>query len=161
MSNTQKITPFLWFKNEAEEAVNFYVSLFEDAKILTTTRYGKDGPGPDDAVMVVNFELFGQEFVALNGNAQVPFNESVSFYVKCPTQQEIDRYWDGILSAGGQTLACGWIKDKFGVSWQITPPILPEMLQDKDPEKVGRVMKAMMQMIKIDIQKIKDAYDGK
>lgn len=160
-AQNQKIAPFFWFKNEAEEAVNFYVSLFRQAKVISTTRYGKEGPGPDDAVMVMNFELFGQEFVALNGNEQSTFNESVSFYVKCDTQQEIDQYWDGILNAGGQTLACGWIKDKFGVCWQITPPILPEMLQDKDREKAGRVMQAMMQMIKIDIQKIKDAYDGK
>lgn len=157
----QKIAPFLWFKDQAEEAVNFYISLFKDGKIISTTRYGKNGPGPEDAVMVMNFELLGQEFVALNGNSQCTFNESVSFYVKCETQQEIDQYWDGILNGGGQTLACGWIKDKFGVSWQITPPILPEMIQDKDPEKAARVMQAMMQMIKIDIQKLKDAYDGK
>lgn len=159
--NSQKISPFLWFENQAEEAVNFYISLFKDGKIVTTTRYGKEGPGPDDAVMVMSFELFGQEFTALNGNTQSTFNDSVSFYVKCDTQQEIDRYWDRILETGGQTLACGWIRDKFGVSWQITPPILTEMLNDKDPEKAGRVMQAMMQMIKIDIQKIKDAYDGK
>jgi len=160
MSN-QKIAPFLWFENEAEEAVNFYLSLFQDAKILSTTRYGKEGPGPDDAVMVMSFELFGQEFVALNGNTQNKFNESVSFYVKCHTQEEIDQYWDGILNAGGQTLACGWIKDKFGVSWQITPPMLTKMIADPDKEKAGRVMQAMMKMIKIDIQKIQDAYDGK
>jgi predicted 3-demethylubiquinone-9 3-methyltransferase (glyoxalase superfamily) len=160
MSN-QKIAPFLWFKNQAEEAVNHYLSVFKNGKIISITRNGKNGPGPENEVMVVNFELFGQEFVALNGNTQSQFNESVSFYVKCPTQEEIDRYWDAILEAGGQTLACGWIKDKFGVSWQITPPILPEMINDKDPEKAGRVMQAMMQMIKIDIQKIKDAYDGK
>ncbi|SCY67194.1 VOC family protein [Flavobacterium caeni] len=159
--DTQKIAPFLWFENQAEQAVNFYVSLFKDAKITDTTRYGKGAPGPEGEVMVMGFELFGQEFVALNGNTQCKFNDSVSFYVKCHTQQEIDQYWDGILAAGGQTLACGWIRDQYGVAWQITPPMLPEMLQDKDPEKAARVMQAMMQMIKIDIQKIQDAYDGK
>lgn len=160
-TQNQKIAPFLWFKTEAEEAVNFYLSLFKQGKIITTTRYGKEGPGPEGKVMVMYFELFGQEFVALNGNGQCTFNESVSFYVKCDTQQEIDQYWDGILNTGGQALACGWIKDKFGVSWQITPPQLVEMINDKDPEKAGRAMNAMRQMIKIDLQKIKDAYDGK
>lgn len=159
-TDNQKIAPFLWFKDQAEEAVHFYISTFKDAKIISTTRYGKDGPGPDDAVMVMNFELFGQEFVALNGNTQSTFNDSVSFYVKCETQQEIDTYWDAIEKEG-QPLACGWIRDKFGVAWQITPPMLPEMLQDKDSQKASRVMQAMMQMIKIDIQKLKDAYDGK
>src|SRR4051812_15946502 len=104
----QKVVPFLWFENQAEEAVNFYVDLFKDGKILSTTRYGKDGPGPENDVMVMSFELFGQEFTALNGNTQSKFNDSVSFYVKCNTQQEIDEYWDGILNAGGETLACGW-----------------------------------------------------
>ena len=160
-THNQKIAPFLWFKNEAEEAVNFYVSLFRDAKVISVTRYGKEGPGPDDAVMVMTFELFRQEFVALNGNQDSSFNNSVSFYVKCDTQDEIDQYWDGILNHGGKTLACGWITDKYGVAWQITPPLLGKMLQDPDKEKAGRVMQAMMQMIKIDIQKIKDAYDGK
>lgn len=159
-TTNQKIAPFLWFENQAEEAVNFYISTFKEGKITNMTRYGKDGPGPDDAVMVMSFELFGQEFVALNGNTQCTFNDSVSFYVKCETQQEIDAYWNAIEKEG-QPLACGWIRDKFGVAWQITPPMLPEMLQDKDPEKAGRVMQAMMQMIKIDIQKIQDAYDGK
>lgn len=157
--NTQKIVPFLWFQNQAEEAVNFYLSLFKDARITSTTRYGKEGPGPENGVMVINFELEGQEFVALNGNPEFKFSESTSFYVKCETQEEIDHYWNHLLE-GGQPMACGWIKDKFGLAWQITPTLLPEMIQDKDPEKAGRVMQAMMKMIKIDIQKIKDAYEG-
>lgn len=156
----QKIVPFLWFENQAEEAVNYYLSIFKDGKVTSVKRNGKDGPGPENDVMVMSFELFGQEFTALNGNQQCQFNESVSFYVKCKNQEEVDLYWDAIEKEG-KPLACGWIKDKFGVSWQITPTILVEMIQDKDPEKASRVMQAMMQMVKIDIQKIQDAYDGK
>ena len=158
--NNQKIVPFLWFQNQAEEAVNFYLSFFKNAKIISTTPYGTEGPGPENAVMVINFELEGQEFVAFNGNPEFKFTESTSFCVKCETQEEIDHYWTRILD-GGQPMACGWIKDKFGLSWQITPTLLPEMLQDKNPEKAGRVMQEMMKMIKIDIQKIKDAYEGR
>ncbi|HMI07802.1 MAG TPA: VOC family protein [Flavobacterium sp.] len=156
-----KIVPFLWFENQAEEAVNFYVSIFKDAKITSESRYGKGSPMPEGTVMVMSFELFGQEFNALNTGMAKEFNEGVSFYVKCEDQPEIDYYWDKLLEGGGQTQACGWLKDKFGLSWQITPPLLGKLLSDPDKEKAGRVMQAMMQMIKIDIQKIKDAYDGK
>lgn len=157
----QKIVPFLWFDMQAEEAVNFYVSIFKEAKITSETRYGKGGPMPEGTVMVMEFELFGQTFNALNAGPAYNFNESISFYVKCYDQQEIDYYWSKLLEGGGQTQACGWLKDKYGPSWQITPPILGEMMQDKDPEKAGRVMQAMMKMVKIDIQQLHEAYNGK
>jgi len=156
----QKITPFLWFDNQAEEAAKFYTSIFKNSKIKSISRYGDAGPGPKGQVMVVAFELAGQEFLALNGGPQFKFTEAVSMMVNCETQEEVDYYWDK-LSAGGQIIECGWLKDKYGFPWQVTPVILNEMLQDKDPAKSQRVMKAMLQMKKIDIPTLKKSYDGK
>jgi len=155
----QKIVPFLWFDNQAEEAVNFYVSVFADSRITGVTRYGKDGPGPEGSVMTMGFILNGQEFAALNGGPIFKFTEAVSFYVKCETQEEIDEKW-ATLSEGGQEQPCGWLKDRFGLSWQIVPPLLIEMLQDKDPKKAQSVGQALMQMKKIDIAKLKAAYEA-
>jgi predicted 3-demethylubiquinone-9 3-methyltransferase (glyoxalase superfamily) len=155
----QKITPFLWFDANAEEAVAFYTSVFKDSKVLATARYGEAGPGPKGSVMTMKFVLNGQEFIALNAGPHFQFNEAVSFVVDCETQQEVDYYWSK-LTAGGKEVQCGWLKDKFGLSWQITPTILPQLLQDKDPQKANRVMQAMMKMIKIDIEGLKRAYKG-
>jgi predicted 3-demethylubiquinone-9 3-methyltransferase (glyoxalase superfamily) len=156
----QKITPFLWFDNQAEEAMNLYVSIFKNSKVLGVTRYGDAGPGPKGSVMTAEFQLEGQEFVALNGGPHFKFTEAVSFVVNCQSQEEVDYFWEK-LSEGGAESQCGWLKDKFGLSWQVVPTVLIEMLQDKDPEKSQRVMKAMLQMEKIDIKKLKEAYDGK
>ena len=155
----QKITPFLWFDNQAEEAVNFYVSIFKNSKVGEISRYGDAGPGPKGSVMVVTFQLNGQEFMALNGGPQYKFTEAISFFVNCETQDEVDELWEK-LSVGGQEIQCGWLKDKYGLCWQIIPTILTQMLSDKDPQKSQRVMKAMMQMIKIDIKGLQKAYDG-
>lgn len=155
----QRITPFLWFDNNAEEAMNFYVSVFKNSRVNRVTRYGEAGPGPAGSVMTVEFELDGQEFVGLNGGPHFQFTEAVSFTVKCETQEEIDYYWDK-LSEGGQKSRCGWLKDKFGLSWQVEPRILGDLMADKDPEKAKRVMEAMLKMDKIDIEPIKRAYEG-
>ena len=157
---SQKITPFLWFDNNAEEAVNFYTSIFKDSKILKTSRYGDAGPGPKGTVMVVNFELNGQEFIALNGGPHFKFNESISFVINCKTQEEVDNYWEGLLAGGGKESQCGWLKDKFGLSWQIVPTAFFKLVGDSDPEKAGRVMQAMLGMIKFDVAKLQEAYDG-
>lgn len=157
----QKIVTFLWLKDQAEEAANLYVSIFKNSKITSTVRYGDAGPGPKGGVMLVNFTLEGQEYVALNGNPQFPFNHSVSLYVKCESQQEVDTLWEKLLAGGGKEVACGWLTDKFGLSWQIVPQKMIELLQDKDPAKSQRVMKAMMTMVKLDIKALQDAYDGK
>ena len=158
----QKITPFLWFDDKAEEAVNFYVSVFKNSKIGSITRYGEEGAEvsgrPKGTVMTVAFQLDGQEFVALNGGPHFKFSEAISFFVNCETQQEVDELWEK-LSEGGEKSRCGWLKDKYGLSWQIVPTVLVEMLQDKDPEKSKRVMEAMLQMDKIDIKTIKQAYE--
>jgi predicted 3-demethylubiquinone-9 3-methyltransferase (glyoxalase superfamily) len=156
----QKITPFLWFDNNAEEAVNFYISVFKNSKVLSTTRFGEAGPGPAGTVLTVAFQLEGQEFVALNGGPQFKFTEAISLSVNCETQQAIDEMWEK-LSEGGEESQCGWLKDKYGLSWQVTPSILVEMLQDKDPEKAKRVMEAMLQMVKIDIKKLEQAYEDR
>jgi len=153
----QKITPFLWFDGKAEEAMNFYSSIFKNSKIGRITRYGDAGPGPKGAVMSGTFQLDGQEFMALNGGPQFKFTEAISFFVNCETQEEVDELWEK-LSAGGQKSRCGWLKDKYGLSWQIIPSALGEMLGDKDPEKSRRVMKAMLQMDKIDIKGLEQAY---
>jgi predicted 3-demethylubiquinone-9 3-methyltransferase (glyoxalase superfamily) len=155
----QKIAPFLWFDNNAEEAANFYTSIFKNSKILNVSRYGDAGPGPKGSVMVVDFQIEGQEFIALNGGPNFKFTEAVSFMVNCDTQEEVDEFWEK-LSAGGEKSQCGWLKDKYGLSWQITPKILGRLMADKDPEKSKRVMEAMMQMSKIDIAKLKQAYAG-
>ena len=156
----QKITPFLWFDGQAEEAMNFYTSVFRNSKIGRVTRYGAAGPGPKGTVMSATFQLDGQEFMALNGGPQFKFTEAISLFVNCETQEEVDELWEK-LSAGGRKDRCGWLKDKFGLSWQIIPRALGEMLGDKDPEKSKRVMQAMLQMDKIDIKTLKQAYDGK
>jgi len=153
-----KITPFLWFDNQAEEAANFYVSIFKNSKIVAATRYGEAGPGPQGSVMTVVFQLDGQEFIALNGGPQFKFTEAISFSVDCKTQQEVDEYWEK-LTAGGEEGPCGWLKDKYGLSWQINPTILGELLQDKDAAKARRVMETMLKMKKIDISLLKQAYE--
>jgi len=154
----QKITPFLWFDDKAEEAMNFYFSIFKNSKVLKVTRYGEAGPGPKGTVMSATFQLEGQTFYALNGGPLFSFTPAISFFVNCETQQEVDDLWEK-LSAGGKKERCGWLKDKYGLSWQVIPTALGEMLGDKDPQKAGRVMQAMMQMGKIDIQGLKQAYD--
>jgi predicted 3-demethylubiquinone-9 3-methyltransferase (glyoxalase superfamily) len=153
----QKITPFLWFDGKAEEAMRFYVSIFKNSKVGAVTRYGDAGPGPKGTVMVVTFQLDGQEFIALNGGPQFTFSPAISFVVNCETQEEVDAFWEK-LSEGGEKLQCGWLRDKYGLSWQIVPTVLGEMMQDKDAEKSQRVMKAMLQMTKLDIKRLKQAY---
>ena len=153
----QKITPFLWFKDQAEEAMNFYVSIFKNSKPVSISRYGDAGPGPKGSVMVAKFQLDGQEFLALNGGPTFTFSPAISFVVNCKTQEEVDEYWEK-LSAGGATNQCGWLTDKYGLSWQIVPTILGELVGDKDPEKSNRVMQAMLTMTKIDIETLKRAY---
>ncbi|MCI0625834.1 MAG: VOC family protein [Acidobacteria bacterium] len=153
----QKITPFLWFDTQAEEAANFYVSIFKNSKIVTITRYGEAGPGPKGTIMTATFQLDGQEFIALNAGPQFKFTEAISFSVDCKTQQEADQFWEK-LSGGGEEGPCGWLKDKYGLSWQIIPTILGEMLNDPDPQKSKRVMEAMLKMKKIDIETLKQAY---
>ncbi len=155
---TQKIAPFLWFDDRAEEAANFYVSIFENSRVLNVSHYSEAGPRPAGTVMSVTFQLDGQEFMALNGGPEFTFSPAISFYVHCDTQEEVDRLWDR-LTAGGQIVQCGWLTDKFGVSWQIVPDILGELLSDPDPEKSRRVVEAMLQMKKLDIQALKDAYE--
>ena len=154
----QKIAPFLWFDNQAEEAANFYTSIFKNSRIVNVARYGDAGPGPKGSVMVVNFELEGQEFVALNGGPQFKFTEAISFVVHCETQEEVDSYWSK-LTKGGNESQCGWLKDKYGLSWQITPNILPKLLSDPNRQKANRVMQAMLPMKKIDIKKLKEAAE--
>ena len=155
----QKITPFLWFDNNAEEAMNFYVSIFKNSKVLTVSRYGEAGPGPSGTVMTAEFELEGQEFVALNGGPRFRFTEAISFVVNCETQEEVDYFWEK-LSEGGQKSRCGWLKDKFGLWWQVVPTILAELMNDKDPEKSKRVMQSMLTMDKIEIEPLKRAHEG-
>ncbi len=154
----QKIAPFLWFDGKAEEAMNFYASIFKNSKIDTITRYGEEGPGPKGTVMSATFQLEGQEFMALNGGPLFTFSPAISFFVNCETQQEVDELWEK-LSEGGEKQRCGWLKDKYGMSWQIIPTALGQMLQDKDAQKSRRVMKAMLQMGKIDIAGLKLAYE--
>jgi len=159
MASKQKITTFLWFDNNAEAAMEFYTAIFKHAKILSVSRYGEAGPGPKGTVMVGAFELEGQRFLALNGGPRFKFTEAISLVIDCETQAEIDYYWDK-LSAGGQTQACGWLKDKFGLSWQVVPSVLSELIADKDPQKSKRVMDAMLQMVKFDIARLQAAHAG-
>jgi predicted 3-demethylubiquinone-9 3-methyltransferase (glyoxalase superfamily) len=154
----QKIVPFLWFDGKAEEAMNFYVSIFKNSKIGEVTRYGKAGPGQEGTVISATFQLEGQEFYALNGGPQFTFTPAISLFVNCETQQEVDELWKK-LSEGGEIQQCGWLRDKYGLSWQIIPTILGKLLRDKDPAKAQRVMQAMLQMRKIDIARLKQAYD--
>jgi predicted 3-demethylubiquinone-9 3-methyltransferase (glyoxalase superfamily) len=155
----QKISPFLWFDGKAEEAMNFYVSIFKNSKIGRVTRYGDGGPGPKGSVMSASFQLEGQGFLALNGGPQFTFTPAISFFVNCETQQEVDELWDK-LSEGGKKERCGWLKDKYGLSWQIIPSALSKLLGDADPVKAKRVMMAMLQMDKIDIAGLQRAYNG-
>jgi len=161
----QKITPFLWFDHQAEEAAKFYTSVFKNSKIGRILRYdeasAKAAGGPVGSVLTIEFEIEGQKFTALNGGPEFKFNEAISFVVNCDTQKEVDYFWEKLTADGGQESHCGWLKDKFGVSWQIVPTVLIEMLQDKDEAKTERVMKAMLQMHKLDIKTLKDAYAGK
>ena len=161
----QKITPFLWFDDQAEEAAKFYTSIFKNSKVGKITRYGesaeKPAGRPAGSVMTVEFEIAGQKFTALNGGPVFKFNESISFVVNCETQEDVDYFWEKLTADGGQESQCGWLRDKFGVSWQVVPTVLIEMLHDKDPERSERVMKEMLQMQKIDIKKLNDAYAGK
>jgi predicted 3-demethylubiquinone-9 3-methyltransferase (glyoxalase superfamily) len=155
----QKITPFLWFDGRAEEAMNFYTSIFKNSKVSNVVRFGEAGPGPKGSVMTASFQIEGQNFVALNGGPQFKFTPAVSFLVYCETQEEVDEYWDKLV-AGGKPSQCGWLEDKFGLSWQIVPTVLLTMLGDKEhPEKSKRVMQAMLQMIKLDIAGLKQAYE--
>jgi len=154
----QKITPFLWFDHQAEEAMNFYISIFKNSKVVSIARYGEAGPGPKGSVMTAAFQLDGQDFVALNGGPQFTFSPAISFVVNCKTQEEVDEFWEK-LSDGGKENQCGWLDDKFGVSWQIVPSVLGQLLSDADPVKSGRVMQAMLQMTKIDIAGLKRAFE--
>ncbi len=154
---TQKITPFLWFDNQAEEAALFYTSVFRNSRIVSVARYGDAGPGPEGSVMLVSFELEGQKFTALNGGPAFKFNEAISFVVHCETQQEVDEVW-AKLTAGGKEIECGWLKDQYGLAWQIVPERFFEMMQDQDPARKERVMKAMMKMKKFDVAALEEAY---
>ena len=156
----QKITPFLWFDHQAEEAAKFYVSVFKKSKMGRVARYGDAGPGPKGSVMTAGFQIEGQEFTALNGGPQFKFTEAVSFVVSCKTQDEVDYYWDKLLAGGGKVQACGWLKDKFGLCWQIVPDVLIELVSGSDPAKAQRVMQAMMQMKKLDIEGLQRAAKG-
>jgi predicted 3-demethylubiquinone-9 3-methyltransferase (glyoxalase superfamily) len=163
----QKVTPFLWFKDNAEDAVKFYTSIFKNSKIGRILRYSEEvakvsqSGQPAGSVLTIEFEIEGQKFVALNGGPEFQFNESISFVVNCETQKEVDYFWEKLTADGGEESQCGWLRDKFGVSWQVTPTALIDMLHDKDTKKSERVMKAMLQMQKIDIEKLKAAYRGK
>jgi len=161
-----KITPFLWFDHQAEEAANFYTSIFKNSKVGKILRYGEEAAKvsqsgrPVGSVLTIEFEIEGQKFTALNGGPAFTFNESISFVVNCDTQEEVDYFWEKLTADGGQESQCGWLKDKFGVSWQIVPSVLIEMLHDKDSEKSERAMKAMLQMQRIDIKTLREAYGG-
>ncbi|MGH9559204.1 MAG: VOC family protein [Bryobacteraceae bacterium] len=154
----RKITPFLWFDHQSQEAAEFYVSVFKNSKITGIAHYGEAGPGPKGSVMTVAFELEGHEFIALNGGPHFKFTEAISFVVNCETQREIDEFWQKLTADGGQEVQCGWLKDKFGLSWQIVPAVLGQMMQDKDPERSGRVAKALYQMKKLDLAALEEAY---
>ena len=155
----QKITTFLWFNHQAEEAANFYVSLFQNSKIDSISRYGDAGPGPKGSVMTVNFQLEGQKFIALNGGPHFSFTPAISLFVNCESQQEVDRLWDE-LSEGGRKDRCGWLQDRYGLSWQIIPAALMQLMSDPDKQKAGRVMKAMLAMDKIDVEKLEAAAEA-
>ena len=155
----QKISTCLWFENQAEDAMNFYTAIFPNSKTGKVSRYGDSGPGPKGSVMTASFELEGRDFMALNGGPVFKFSPAISFVVNCGTQDEVDHYWDKLLE-GGTPQQCGWLTDKFGVSWQIVPTLLGELMADKDPQKAQRVAQAMMKMIKLDIKALKQAYEG-
>lgn len=155
-----KLTPFLWFDDQAEEAVDFYMSVFPNSRVHQVTPYGESGPGRAGSVMTISFELDGNEFVALNGGPDhYGFDESVSFVIDCATQDDVDHYWDALVD-GGEAIACGWLKDRYGLRWQVVPAELPSVLGDPDPERAGRATRAMLGMTKLDIRAMKDAADG-
>ena len=160
-NNFQKITPCLWFDKQAEDAVKFYTSVFKDSKILRTSHYGEGMPGPAGTVMTISFLLQGQEFTALNGGPDFKFNEAVSLVVKCETQEEIDMFWEKLSADGGQKVECGWLKDKFGLSWQVVPAALDKMVSDSDPERSQKVMQELLRMKKLDIKTLEQAYNEK
>lgn len=155
----KKITPCLWFDHQAEEAMNFYVSIFKHAKVGEIRRYGEAGPGPKGSVMTASFQLEGQDFVALNGGPHYHFTPAISLFVDCQDQEEVDELWSKLVAGGGKEIQCGWLQDKYGLSWQIVPKVLGEMLQDKDEKKASRVMQAMLQMVKLDIATLQRAYE--
>ncbi|WP_027501959.1 VOC family protein [Rhodococcus sp. UNC363MFTsu5.1] len=155
-----QINPSLWFDDQAEEAAKYYVSIFKNSKILTVSRYPAGAPGPEGSVMTVDFELNGQQFNAINGGPQFTFTEAISLLVNCDSQEEVDEYWDKLTSDGGQEVQCGWLKDKYGLSWQIVPPGFEEMMVAGDPEKAQRAMQAMLQMKKLDVNELRRAYEG-
>lgn len=161
----QKITPFLWFDNQAEEAAAFYTSVFKDSEIGAKANYDEASSEvsgqPKGSVMVADFEIAGQKFIALNGGPQFKFTEAVSFVIDCKDQDEVDYYWSRLTADGGQESQCGWLKDKFGLSWQVTPTVMSDLIGGPDPERAKRAMEAMLKMKKLDIQKLQDAYDGK
>ncbi len=161
MPAQQKIVTSLWFKDKAEEAMRHYTSIFKDAKLLSESRWGEGGPMPKGTLMAANFQLAGQEFMVLNSAPEDNFTEAISLLVNCDTQAEVDELWNKLTAGGGQPGQCGWLKDKYGVSWQIVPTVLPKLLGDKDPAKARRVAEAMMQMTKLDIQRLQAAYDQK
>lgn len=155
-----KITPFLWYDTQAEEAANYYVSVFKNSKVKAVSRYGDAGPGPKGSVLTVSFDLNGQDFIALNAGPKYKFTPAVSFVVNCESQEEVDYYWDKLLAGGGRPDMCGWLTDRFGLSWQVVPTVLGKLMADKDPRKSERVMKAMLQMQKMDIEKLESASKG-
>jgi predicted 3-demethylubiquinone-9 3-methyltransferase (glyoxalase superfamily) len=157
----QKITPFLWFDNQAEEALNFYASVFKNTKIGQVNRMGDGGPSGKDQILTGSITIEGQEFMVMNAGPHFKFNESISFFINCETQQEVDYFWEKLSSEGGQKSRCGWLKDKFGLSWQVVPDTLMKLMGDKDRQKAGRVMQKMMTMDKLVIKELQDAYDGK
>ncbi|HWM55890.1 MAG TPA: VOC family protein [Solirubrobacterales bacterium] len=156
----QKITPFLWFDDQAEEAMNFYTSVFKDSRVIGISRYGEAGPGEAGTVMIATFELEGQRFTALNGGPRFKFTEAISFEVDCETQEEVDYLWESLTAGGGEESMCGWLRDKYGLSWQVVPRVLGELMGDEDREKVKRVTEAMLSMRKIEIAELQRAYDG-
>lgn len=157
----QKISPFIWFDNNAEEAMNFYLSIFRDSKAIRVTRNPPGAPGPEGALLVASIQLEGQEIILMNGGPGHPLTDAISLTVNCGSQEEVDYYWSKLLAGGGKEIACGWLKDRFGIYWQVTPIILPQLLSDPDEAKAGRVMQAMMKMIKLDIGELKAAADAK
>jgi predicted 3-demethylubiquinone-9 3-methyltransferase (glyoxalase superfamily) len=160
-TSMQKITPCLWFDGQGEEAAKFYVSIFPDSRIVDVMRWGEGGMRPKGTVLTVDFELQGQSFMALNGGPEYKFNPAISMSIDCKNQEEVDRYWSRLLEGGGAEVQCGWLTDKFGVSWQVVPSVLPKYLKDPDTAKADRVMAAMMKMVKLDVAAIQKAYDGK
>jgi predicted 3-demethylubiquinone-9 3-methyltransferase (glyoxalase superfamily) len=157
----QKISPFLWFDSNAEEAMNFYLSIFKDSKVIRAARNPPGGPGPEGALLVATIQLEGQEIILMNGGPGHPLTDAISLTINCESQEEVDHYWSKLLEGGGKEIACGWLKDKFGLFWQVTPIMLPQLLSGPDKAKAGRVMQAMMKMIKLDIPALKAAADGK